>query len=61
MELLNINDYIYVVNSYGKFLRKVIWKGEHYFEWNSGYASVDEIKPNEDKKSKVKFIYYEHI
>lgn len=53
---MEINDYIYVVNEYGKFLRKVIWKNEYFFEWNSGWASVDELIPNEDKKSKVKFI-----
>jgi len=59
MEDINLNDYIYIVNEYGKFLRKVIWKGEHYFEWNSGYAYIDELKPNENKKSKVKFILNE--
>lgn len=45
---MEINDYIYVVNEYGKFLRKI--------EWNSGWATIDELIPNEDKESKVKFI-----
>lgn len=22
------NDYIYVVNEYGKFIRKIVWKGK---------------------------------
>jgi hypothetical protein len=53
---MEINDYIYVVNEYGKFLRKIVWKGKHKFEWNSGWATIDELIPNEDKESKVKFI-----
>jgi hypothetical protein len=58
---MKLNDYIYVVNEYGKFLRKVIWKNEYYFEWNSGWATIEQLTPNEDNKSKVKFILYEHI
>ena len=53
---MELNDYIYVVNSYGKFLRKITWKGKNKFEWNSGWAKIDQLVPNEDKKSKVKFI-----
>lgn len=53
---MEINSYIYVVNEYGKFLRKIVWKGKYKFEWNSGWATIDELIPNEDKESKVKFI-----
>ena len=53
---MELNDYIYVVNSYGKFLRKIVWKGKNNFEWKSGWAKIDQLVPNEDKKSKVKFI-----
>lgn len=53
---MKLNDYIYVVNEYGKFLRKIVWKGKNKFEWNSGWATIDELTPNEDKESKVKFI-----
>lgn len=53
---MELNDYIYVVNEYGKFLRKIVWKGKNKFEWNSGWAKIDQLVPNEDKKSKVKFI-----
>ena len=53
---MELNDYIYIVNSYGKFLRKIVWKGKNKFEWNSGWAKINQLVPNEDKKSKVKFI-----
>jgi len=53
---MKVNDYIYIVNEYGKFLRKIVWKGKYKFEWNSGWATIDELIPNEDKESKVKFI-----
>jgi hypothetical protein len=56
---MEINDYIYVVNEYGKFLRKVTWKNEYYFEWKYGWATIEQLIPNEDKKSKVKFILNE--
>ena len=53
---LNLGDYFYYVNQYGKFLRKVTFKNEYFFEWNSGYTEINELKINKDKKSKVKFI-----
>lgn len=53
---MEINDYIYVVNEYGKFLRKIVWKGKNKFEWNSGWANVSQLSSNPDKKSKIKFI-----
>ena len=53
---MELNDYIYVVNEYGKFARKVTWKGKNKFEWNSGWAKVSQLSSNPDKKSKIKFI-----
>ena len=53
---LNLGDYFYYVNQYGKFLRKVTFKNEYFFEWNAGYTEINELKINKDKKSKVKFI-----
>ena len=53
---LNLGDYFYYVNQYGKFIRKVTFKSEFFFEWKSGYAKNNQLVINEDKKSKVKFI-----
>jgi hypothetical protein len=53
---MELNDYIYVVNEYGKFLRKVTWKGQYNFEWKSGWAPINKLSSNPDKKSKIKFI-----
>lgn len=55
-EYLQLGHYFYYVNQYGKFLRKVTFKNEYFFEWNAGYAEINELKINKDKKSKVKFI-----
>lgn len=53
---INLGDYFYYVNDYGKFIRKVKFKKEKYFEWKSGYAKINQLTINQDKKSKVKFI-----
>jgi len=53
---MELNDYIYIVNEYGKFLRKIVWKGKYKFEWNSGWANVNQLSSNPNKKSKIKFI-----
>lgn len=52
-------DYFYYINEYGKFLRKVSWSNDYYFEWNGGWANLEELIPNDDTKSKVKFILKE--
>lgn len=52
-------DYFYYINEYGKFLRKVSWSNDYYFEWNGGWATIEELIPNDDIKSKVKFILKE--
>lgn len=59
VEELELGQYFYYINEYGKFLRKVIWISEHSFEWNSGWANISQLTLNEDKKSKVKFILNE--
>ena len=56
---LHLGEFIYVINQYGKFLRKINWLNTYYFEWNSGWANIDELELNTDKKSKVKFILKE--
>lgn len=56
MEELKLGDHIYIHNEYGKFLKKVIWKNEYYFEWNSGWSMIENLVINKNKKSKVKFI-----
>ena len=53
---LKVGTYFYYINQYGKFLRKVTFKNEYFFEWNSGFAEINELIINKDKKSKVKFI-----
>jgi hypothetical protein len=53
---LNLGDYFYYINQYGKFIRKVTFKNEYFFEWNAGFAEVNQLKINQNKKSKVKFI-----
>jgi len=55
-EELNLGDYFYYVNQYGKFIRKVTFKNDYFFEWNAGFAEVNQLTINKDKKSKVKFI-----
>jgi len=52
----NLGDYFYYVNQYGKFIRKVTFKNDYFFEWKDGYAEINQLTINEDKKSKVKFI-----
>jgi hypothetical protein len=55
-EYLQLGQYFYYVNQYGKFLRKVTFKNDYFFEWNAGFAEINELKINKDKKSKVNFI-----
>ena len=53
---LCIGQFIYIVNQYGKHLRKVNWLGNNLFEWHIGFAEIEQLELNTDKKSKVKFI-----
>jgi hypothetical protein len=53
---IEIGLFFYHINDYGKFLRKILWKNEYYFEWNGGWAEIEKLIPNNNKKSNVKFI-----
>lgn len=56
---LKLGEFIYVINEYGKFLRKIEWIGPYQIEWCYGWANIDQLELNTDKKSKVKFILKE--
>lgn len=56
---LHLGEFIYVINRYGRFLRKITWLNTYYFEWNSGYGSINELELNTDQKSNVKFLLKE--
>lgn len=56
---LKTGDYIYITNKYGKFLRKIEWISLYQIEWCYGWANIDQLELNTDKKSKVKFILKE--
>jgi hypothetical protein len=49
-------DFIYVVNSYGKFLRRLSWVGESNVEWKFGWCRLDQLVKNPDESSKVRLI-----
>jgi hypothetical protein len=51
-------DFIYVCNSYGKFLRRLSWVGESNVEWRFGWSKLDHLIKNPDEKSRVLFIIY---
>jgi len=53
---VKIGDKIYKIDWYGKYLRTIIYVGESTIEWEYGYARKDQIQPNPDKKSKVRYI-----
>ena len=53
---INLGDRIYIVTEQGNYQRKINWLGEHFVEWNCGFCSVNELLPNPNKKSKIKFI-----
>lgn len=48
-------DYFYLVNQYGKFLKKISWIKNQSFEWKNGFSKIESLIPNNNKKSKVKF------
>ena len=53
---LRLGEFIYVINKHRKSLRKIQWISQHQIEWDNGWANIDELELNTDKKSKVKFI-----
>jgi hypothetical protein len=46
----------YLIKGEEKYLRTITWVGEKLFEWNYGFSRVSQLRPNLDKKSKVKYI-----
>lgn len=46
----------YLIQGDEKYLRTITWVGEYLFEWNFGFSRVTQLKPNLDKKSKVKYV-----
>lgn len=56
---LHLGEFIYIINEYGKFRRKIIWLNTYYFEWNGGGSCIDQLELNTDVKSKIKFILKE--
>ena len=53
---MNIGDKIYKIDCAGKFIRTIIYVGERTIEWKWGYATKEQVQPNPNKKSKVKYI-----
>ena len=53
---LEFGECIYVLNEYGKFLKKINWVSDYNFEWRGGWANIDQLKINPNKKSNVRFI-----
>ena len=46
----------YLINKNGKFLKTITyWKG-NVFEWNCGWANIEQLTENTDTKSRVKLI-----
>jgi hypothetical protein len=55
-EIIYKGDKLYLDTEYGLMLRKIVWIGANFVEWRYGYCSLDELKINDNKKSKVKYI-----
>jgi len=51
-----VGQFFYYINQHGKFIRKITWADKNLFEWNRGWAEIDQLTPNENKTSNVKFI-----
>ena len=47
---------IYVLLDGLKLLRTINYSSNNIFEWKWGWAFINDIKPNFDKKSKIKYI-----
>jgi len=58
-ETINKGDYIYIQNKYTASLRKVIYKSKNIIEFNFGWCFIDQLKPNLNKASKIKYILIE--
>lgn len=54
---MQVNDRLYIINKYGKFLRKITYIKNDKFEFKHGWGHIDEITLNPGSKSKVKYIF----
>lgn len=53
---LKLGDRIFIVDGYGKHLRKITYVSASCFEWSAGWANNSQLTINEDLNSKVKFV-----
>jgi hypothetical protein len=53
---LHLGERFYLISGNKKFLRKVTWVSDYNFEWRDGWANIDQLKLNPNKKSNVRFI-----
>lgn len=53
---LHLGERFYLIKENKKFLRKVTWVSDYNFEWRYGWANIDQLKLNPNKKSNVRFI-----
>lgn len=58
---IKVGDKIYVITERGKFLRTIGWVGNTKVEWKWGWANIQQLELNPDKKSRVKFIVKQEI
>jgi hypothetical protein len=56
MAQIKVGDRIYIVIKGISHLRTITYIGGDVFEWNYGWADINQITENQNKKSKVKFI-----
>lgn len=48
-EVCLLNEKFYLINEHGKFLKKIKYVKNETFEWESGWAYISQLKPNEGK------------
>lgn len=47
---------IYILTDHGKFLRRITYCEKGVFEFNGGWAKVEQLQKNKDLTSKVRLI-----
>lgn len=50
MRTIKVGDYVRIINEYGSFLRKVTYVGDNKFEWNYGWAKIEQLTLNNNNK-----------
>ncbi len=50
MRTIKVGDYVRIINEYGSFLRKVTYVGDNKFEWNYGWAKIEQLTLNKNNK-----------